>query len=100
MRILAILRPADGTDVRGALMEHAREEMHALWDLYRGGFVREMYSPGGPGAVLVLESESVDAAAEQLASLPLLVNHIMTLELIQLHPFSALQVLFGDQNRA
>jgi len=97
MKILAILRPREGTDARSAVIKHAREELHALWDLYRGGCVREMYSPGAPGAILVLEADSLEQAAGQLADLPLLANDVMTVELIELHPFSAMQMLFADQ---
>jgi hypothetical protein len=100
MKLLAILRPRDGIDAQSAVMEHAREELHALWDLYRSGFVREMYSPGGPGAILVLEADSREEAAGRLADLPLLAADIMTLELIQLHPFGAMQMLFADQEGA
>jgi hypothetical protein len=100
MKILAILRPRDAADAPSAVMKHAREELNALWVLYRSGFVREMYSPGAPGAILVLEADSHEDAAKQLADLPLLANHIMTLELIDLHPFSAMQMLFGDQQGA
>jgi hypothetical protein len=96
MKILAILRPHEGTDARSAVMKHAREELQALWDLYRSGFVREMYSPGAPGAILVLEADSREDAARRLADLPLLANEVMTLELIELHPFGAMQMLFGD----
>jgi hypothetical protein len=95
MKILAILRPPDGTDARDGVRKHGREELQALWDLYRTGFVREMYSPGGLGAILVIEAQSTEEAAERLAELPLLRNRIMQLELTELHPFSALQMLFG-----
>jgi len=94
MRVLAILRPPAGTDVRDAVMQRAEEEMRSLWELYRTGLVREMYSPGGPGAVLVLEADSLEDARERLA-LPLLAEGIMSLELIELHPFAALQMLFA-----
>ncbi len=97
MKILAILRPIDGIDARSAVVKHAREEMRALWELYRAGAVREMYSPGGPGAILVLEADSREDAAKLLAGLPLLAGNIMSLELIELHPFNALQVLFDDR---
>lgn len=96
MRILAIMHPPEGTDVRTAVMEHAEEEMRSLWGLYLSGLVREMYSPGGPGAVLILEANSLDDARMGLAGLPLLSNGIMTLELTELHPFKALQMLFGQ----
>jgi hypothetical protein len=100
MKILAILRPPDGTNPRDAVMKHAHEELQALWGLYRTGFVREMYSPGGLGAILVLEAQSVDDAATRLADLPVLTNQIMRLELIELQPFSALQMLFGVTTRS
>ncbi len=94
MKILAILRPPEGTDPRAALAGHVRQEMQALWDLYRAGFVREMYSPGVPGAILVLEAQSIEEAVERLGELPLIAHQIMHLELIEMHPFSALAALF------
>ena len=48
MKLLAIGRPREGADVH-EIGRHAREEMAALWRLYRDGAVREMYSPGRPG---------------------------------------------------
>jgi len=99
MRVLAILRPPPGGDPREAVMTHAREEMRALWDLYQAGIVREMYSPGGLGAILVLETESIEDAAKHLERLPLLSHQIMSLELMELRPFSALQMLFGAEER-
>jgi hypothetical protein len=53
------------------IARHAREEMRALWQLYRDGVVREMYSPGRPGAVLVLEAVARKEAETALAGLPL-----------------------------
>jgi hypothetical protein len=54
-------------------------------------------SPGGLGAILILETESLEDADRHLASLPLLTNQIMSLELTELHPFSALQMLFRTE---
>ncbi len=54
---------------------------------------RAPFSARGPGAVLVLETDSVQYAERLLSGLPLLVIEIMTLELIELHPFAALQTL-------
>jgi len=80
-------------------MEHARQEMRALWDLYRTDVVREMYSPGGVGAILIIEAESLEDAERHLAGLPLVRNQIVSVELIELHPFSALQMLFRADER-
>ena len=95
MKLLAIMRPPEGADVTSLVAARARDELGVLWQLYRDGFVREMYSPGAPGAVLVLEAESAASAAAELARLPLLEGNVMRLELIELHPFSALEMLFS-----
>lgn len=96
MKLVAIMRPHEGLDVQGELARHAQSELRELWTLYQAGAVREIYSPGGPGAVLVLESESVEHARRTLARLPLLADEIMSLELIELRPFIAWQVLFSE----
>ncbi len=90
------MRPRDGVDAHREIAPHAESELRALWELYRSGTVREMYSPGNPGAVLVLEADSVDTAQQLLAQLPLMANEIMTLELIELRSFAAFQMLFRD----
>ena len=64
------MRPRDGVDVRAEVARHADTELRALWQLYRDGVVREMYSPAGPGAMLVLEAESVKEAERLVAQLP------------------------------
>ena len=71
MKLLAIGRPRAGIDPRQAITPHVRAELNALWQLYASGSVRDMYSPGGPGSVLVMEAESIDAARATLAELPL-----------------------------
>jgi hypothetical protein len=98
MNLLAIGRPREGADVR-EIGRHAGAEMRALWQLYRDGVVREMYSPGRPGAVLVLEAASGKDAEAALAGLPLAAAGLIDFELVELHPFSALEVLFADQLR-
>jgi hypothetical protein len=98
MRLLAIGRPRGGADVR-QIAHYAREEMRALWQLYRDGVVREMYSPGRPGAVLVLETAARKDAEAVLAGLPLAAAGVISFDLIELHPFSAFEVLFADDAR-
>ena len=96
MKLLAIMRPRDGVDVRAEVARHADTELRALWQLYRDGVVREMYSPAGPGAILVLEAGSVEAAEHELSTLPLVAEEVMSLEVVELRPFAALQMLFSD----
>ena len=99
MKLLAILRPADGGDVRAAIAARAQQELGVLWNRYREGLVREIYSPGGPGAVLIVEAGSRDSAHSALGELPLLADKIMSLELIELHPFTAFEMLFSRETR-
>jgi len=95
MKMLAVGRLRDGADAH-EIARYAREEMRALWQLYRGGVVREMYSPGRPGAVLVLEAASLQQAEAALADLPLVSAELIVFEFIELHPFGAFEVLFAD----
>jgi uncharacterized protein (DUF1330 family) len=97
VKVMAILRAPDTPDLRAELARQAREEFGALWQLYRDGVVREMYSPGRPGAVLILECESVRAATELLHALPLVASRTVTVELIELQPFRAFEMLFASR---
>ena len=98
MKLLAIGRLRDRAGAH-EIARYAREEMSALWQLYRGGAVREMYSPGRPGAVLVLEAASAPEAEAALAGLPLTAAGLIVFEVIELHPFGAFEVLFADGQR-
>jgi hypothetical protein len=99
VKLLAIGRLRQGVDAR-EIACHADQEMRALWQLYRDGVVREMYSPGRPGAVLVLEAEAGKEAEAALAGLPLAAVGLIVFEVIELHPFAAFEVLFADQRHA
>jgi hypothetical protein len=96
VKLLAIMRPRDGVDVRAEVARHAEAELRALWQLYRDGVVREMYSPAGPGAVLVLEAESVHEAERCISELPLITSGVMALEITELRPFAAIEMLFSQ----
>ena len=89
------MRPRDGIDVRAEVARHAEAELRALWQLYRDGVVREMYSPAGPGAVLVLEAESAQEAERRISEFPLITAGVMALEVTELRPFAAIEMLFS-----
>ena len=95
MKLLAIMRPENARDVRAEVAGHAAAELRALWELYKKGIVREMYSPGDPGAMLILEADSLKEAERALATKPLLAGGIMGLGMIELRPFGALEMLFS-----
>jgi hypothetical protein len=44
----------------------ARAELMVVLELYRAGVIREMYSRAEPGAVLVMETPTVETAAAAL----------------------------------
>jgi hypothetical protein len=96
MKLLAIGRPRAGTDT-SQIARRARDEMRALWQLYREGVVREMYSPGRPGAVLVLETADRQQAENAVVGLPLAMSGVIDFEVIELLPFGAFEVLFAGQ---
>jgi hypothetical protein len=96
VKLVAIGRPRDGADVH-QIGRYACQEMAALWQLYRDGVVREMYSPGRPGAVLVVEAAGPHQAEAAVAGLPLAAAGVIVFEVIELRPFSALRVLFAGQ---
>jgi len=96
MKLLAIGRLREGADARD-IPGLARAEMRTLWQLYRDGVVREAYSPGGPGAILLLETAARHDAEAALAGLPLAAGGVIDFELIELRPFSAFEVLFTDR---
>jgi hypothetical protein len=94
VKVLAIMRPAREGDLRAEVMAAVGDELPALWELYTEGVVREMYSPGGLGAVLILEVDSLQDARDRLSRLPLIERGLMALEVLELAPFRALQMLF------
>ena len=98
MKVLAVGRPRDGVDGH-EIGRYAPEEMAALWQLYRDGIVREMYSPARPGAVLVLEAVGGREAEAAVAGLPLAAAGLIVFEFTELHPFSAFEALFAGQVR-
>jgi hypothetical protein len=96
VKLLAIGRPQPGVETRTAIARHAEDELRTLWEFYGSGFVREMHSPGGPGAVLILEAASLKAGQQRLGELPLVANGIIEFEVIELQPFIAFERLFSD----
>jgi hypothetical protein len=99
MKLLAIMRPGERGDLGAAIAACAQKELGVLWTQYREGLVREIYSPGGPGAVLIVEAGSRDSAHSALGELPLLADKIMSVELIELHPFTAFEMLFSQESQ-
>jgi hypothetical protein len=85
LKVLAICRTTPGTGPRD-ILAHLEEEAKVL-ETWRGaGTLLEAYSPGGPGAVLVLELPDMAQAQALVDTLPLCEAGLIEAELIGLHP--------------
>ena len=68
------------------MLEHLREEGKALERWRETGILLEAYSPGRPGAVLILELPGPEDAHAHIGQLPLSVAGLIETELFELHP--------------
>ena len=96
MKILALEKETPG--VTGEMFKaHLVAETRRVWELYTADVLREIYfRQDRPEAVLVLECESVDAAGEVVATLPLVQAGLISFELIPLGPYPGYGRLFRD----
>jgi hypothetical protein len=85
MKVLAICRPRPGANT-SEMAVHLRDEAEALEQWRDAGHLLEAYSPGGPGAVLILDIPSLNEVQSRVSQLPLCVAGLIETELIGLHP--------------
>jgi len=85
MNFLVICRPVPGADesLFGRLLP---EELAAMRSMKAKGALVQAWSPGRPGAVLMLETPDLAGAASIAAGLPLAVAGVIATEIIPLHP--------------
>src|SRR5262249_26030590 len=95
MKMLVLPKPIEGV-AREEMLEHAPQEIQAVWELYKQGICREFYSRVDEQGrvVLVLESASTDAARDALATLPFVKLHLIDFDVIPLAPFAGLERMF------
>lgn len=87
MKILAIERSPDGVDWTQA-QSILREEARQVYQLYLNESIREIFFTENQDAILILESESREAAAAILESLPLVSAGMIRFDLMELHPYT------------
>ncbi len=85
MNFLVICRPAPDTD-ESLFARLLAEELAAMRSLKADGTLVQAWSPGRPGAVLMLEAADLAAATSVAAGLPLAAAGLIAAELIPLHP--------------
>jgi muconolactone delta-isomerase len=72
-----------------------REESRVVWDLMQSGSLRESYfKDESYEAVLIFESNSVEAVGKSLARLPLVREKYIRFDVYCLRPYTGLQRLF------
>ena len=85
MQFLVICRPAAGGDP-DEFSRLVPFETEALREQKKHGTLTGAWSPGHPGAVLLLEVADAEAAARIVAEFPLVEAGLITTEIIPLHP--------------
>ena len=97
MKIIALEREREGaaTEQYQAL---AAGEARKVWELRQTEFIREAhFRRNRNSAVLILEADSEQAAAEQLNELPFVRASLIEFELIPLRPYPGFERLFKDK---
>ena len=95
MKILAIERemPAVADE---QFQPYLKAEAARVWELYQAGLLRELYfDQNRHAAVLMLECASVDEARQALDTLPLVLEGLITFELLPLIPYLGFARLFA-----
>jgi hypothetical protein len=85
VQFLVICRPAPGGDPEEA-SRLVPFETETLREHKANGTLTGAWSPGGPGAVLMLEAAGENEAADLMADFPLLQAGLITTEIIPLYP--------------
>lgn len=98
MKVLIIARLRDEANA-ARIAPHIRAQAAAVWSTYKSNQLREMYywakenKPGG--AVLVYETDTVEAASDLARSLPIAQAELVDFEVYVLEPYLNVEVLFA-----
>jgi len=94
MKILAIENEFKGKTAND-FQPHLKSKARRVWELYKEGTIREIYfRPDQRNAILILECDNMDEAKEKLSTLPLVKEHLIYFEFIQLVPYPGFERLF------
>jgi len=95
MKILALEREMPDTTPE-QFGPHLKAEAARVWELYKSGYIREIYFRGDRSeAVMILECTDVKDAHSLLSTLPLVKEGLIRFEVIPLVPYPGFERLFG-----
>lgn len=95
MKILAISRREPGASTE-RLQALQAAEAAAVWRLMGEGVIREMnFDKDRPCAIVTLEADSVVAAAQKMATLPMVAEQQIGFDYYVLGPYRQLEHLFA-----
>lgn len=96
MKILALEQEISGATPE-QFAPHLKAEAARVWELYKSGYVREVYfRQDRKDAVLVLECADAEAAQTLLGTLPLVKAGLIRFEVIPLAPYPGFERLFAE----
>jgi len=87
MKLLAIEVENNGVDANH-YKPHLLAESIKVLELYEKGLIREIYFDQLHCAVIIIESESIEEAEEELSKLPLVSNGLIHFEIRVLNPYT------------
>ncbi len=94
MRILAIERELP-TPVHSNLHDNLRAEAAGVWDLLKGGIIRDIWFTADRHAIVMLECLNAAEARQHLAGLPLVRTGLIEFTLHELHSYDGFERLFA-----
>jgi hypothetical protein len=99
MKVLVICQPRPGV-TPAEMIPHLPAETAALPQLRAAGQLDEAFSPGSPGAGLILDCPNTDAARRITETLPLYRAGLVDTEVIELHPSTCDENAMTEKNGA
>ncbi|MBN3855042.1 superoxide dismutase [Paraburkholderia sp. Ac-20340] len=98
MKLLCLDIPLSGASPQ-TYQPHLLDEIRHGWQLYKSGFVRDIYfRQDRAGVAIIAESDSVETARQALATFPLAQVGLIDWEIIPLGPFVGWESLFASRD--
>lgn len=95
MKLLCLDIPQPGAAL-DQYAPHMRPEVQHGWELYKNGFIRDIYfRQDRPGVAIVAEADSVEDARAQLGEFPLAKAGLIGWDVIPLGPMLNWELLFA-----